>query len=66
MQLLAASTDATRAADMSGRIRGGKVTYEKLPSFDLNGLSKSTSEQSSGAKTTAGGTPGPFDSIPVS
>ena len=66
MQLMAASTDAARASNTSGRIRGGKVTYEKLPSFDLNGLSKSTSEQSSAAKTTAGGTPSPFDSIPVS
>ena len=63
---MAASTDAARAPDTSGRTRGGKVTYEKLPSFDLNGLSKSTSEQSSAAKTTAGGTPSPFDSIPVS
>ena len=44
MQLMAASTDAAKATDMSGRIRGGEVTYEKLPSFDSNNLSRSTSE----------------------
>ena len=59
---MAVSTDAARAMDMSGRIKGGKVTYEKLPSFDSNGLSRSVSDGSNAVKTPTS----PFDLIPVS